>query len=199
MYPLFETIQLRDGQLMHLDWHQERFNQAFETYFGYLPSYALSEKLSTKVLPKTGLYKLRVSYNAEEVKLELETYHIKPIQSLQLVHAPEVDYSLKYTNRQALNDLWAKRGTYDDVLIVKGDLITDSWYCNILFSKGKNWYTPDQPLLAGTCRARLLAEGKIEARRILVEDLPRFSHFKLVNAMRDMEEVPAIPVSRIYT
>jgi 4-amino-4-deoxychorismate lyase len=97
-----------------------------------------------------------------------------------------------------LNDLWAKRGTCDDVLIVKGDLITDSWYCNILFSNGKNWYTPDQPLLAGTCRARLLAEGKIMSRRIEVEDLHHFTHFKLVNAMRDIEEVAAVPTSQIF-
>lgn len=199
MYPLFESIQLRDGQLMHLDWHQQRFSKTFVSYFGFAPCYSLSEKLSTKVLPKVGLYKLRLSYNEQDTKLDIESYQIKPIQNLQLVHAPEVNYSLKYTNRKVLNDLWAKRGTCDDVLIVKDDLITDSCYCNILLTDSKNWYTPDQPLLAGTCRARLLTEGKIEARRILVEDLPRFTHFKLVNAMRDMEDVPAIPVSQIYT
>lgn len=199
MYPLFETIQLRDGQLKHLDWHQQRFSQAFESYFGSLPDYSLRERLNKEVLPKAGLYKLRLSYNAQDTKLEIEPYQIKPIQSLKLVHAPEVEYSLKYTNRKVLNDLWAKCGTCDDVLIVKDDLITDSWYCNILLYDGEDWYTPDRPLLAGTCRARLLTEGKVQVLSIRVNQLDQFTHFKLVNAMRDMDEVTAVPISQIFT
>ena len=73
---------------------------------------------------------------------------------------------MKLRQRGKLNELFAKKGSCDDVIIVRNGLITDSSYANLIFFDGREWITPKVPLLEGTCRARLLASGKIKTGNI---------------------------------
>lgn len=83
----------------------------------------------------------------------------------------------------------------DDILIVRHGLITDTSFSNILLLDGMQWVTPAEPLLAGTCRARLLQQQRIIAKTIHLEDLSKYSHFMLINAMRDFDLTRAVSVS----
>jgi 4-amino-4-deoxychorismate lyase len=64
----------------------------------------------------------------------------------------------------------------------------------VVFFDGKDWWTPKNPLLEGTCRARLLAQGIIKETALGVEDLKNFKGLKLVNALRDMNQ-PMISIN----
>lgn len=75
----------------------------------------------------------------------------------------------------------------DDILIIKNKRITDTSIANIVFYNGNRWITPSQPLLEGTCRARLLSEGGIEVDEIMMNDIKLFSQFKLINAMNEFD------------
>jgi 4-amino-4-deoxychorismate lyase len=108
----------------------------------------------------------------------------------------DIDYRFKYADRRRLQSLFARRGDCDDVLIVRNGLLTDTSYCNIVLYDGQDWWTPDTPLLPGTARQRLLDEGLIRERRIRVEDLPRFEHIRLINAMLPWE-VGGLAVERL--
>lgn len=68
---------------------------------------------------------------------------------------------------------------------------------NLIFFDGRDWVTPANPLLKGTCRNRLLAEGSITGREIAPGDLVNYLGCKLINAMREPEEEELIPVSEI--
>ena len=118
------------------------------------------------------------------------------LKSLKLVAIDHLDYTLKYSNREKLEALFAQRGKCDDVLIVRKGRITDSSYANVVFYDGEDWWTPDLPLLEGTCRARLLDQGDIKEAPLMVEDLKKFLGLKLINALRDMDQ-PMIPMSAL--
>ena len=83
--------------------------------------------------------------------------------------------------------LYALRGDCDDIIIVRKGLLTDTSYANIAFWDGHRWITPAEPLLAGTCRARLLDEGWLVEGAIRSKDLPGFSRIRIFNAMMDQD------------
>jgi 4-amino-4-deoxychorismate lyase len=84
------------------------------------------------------------------------------------------------------------------VLIIKNDFITDTSYSNIVFWNGAQWITPDTFLLAGTQRTRLLEEGIILEKKIRAQDLPKYSHARLINSMLDFETTPNILIKNIW-
>ena len=77
------------------------------------------------------------------------------------------------TARQSIG-LYDLRNDCDDILIVKRGMVTDSSYANIVFRRGKRWYTPWSALLKGTMRLNLLERNKIYEEEIRVEDLRIF-------------------------
>jgi 4-amino-4-deoxychorismate lyase len=95
-----------------------------------------------------------------------------------------------------MNHLFNQRGDSDDVIIVKNGLVTDASYANLLFWDGKNWFTPEQPLLKGTQREFLIKNELIKQSTISITDLRKFEKVKLINSMLEMQG-PEIPVSNI--
>ena len=136
-------------------------------------------------------------YGKDIEAIEFKPYQPRTIKSLKLVEDDEIDYAFKYADRESINLLYERRGTYDDILIVKNNLITDTSFCNIIFFDGQKWVTPELPLLKGTKRQQLLDEGIINEARILVEDLGSFKKFMLINAMLDFDENRSLSIHGI--
>lgn len=146
-----------------------------------------------------GLFKVRLIYNGSGIhNLEVVPYTIRRVQSLQLVVGDDIDYTYKWADRSSLNKLTAMKGAADDVLICRNGLITDVSYANIVFYDGRHWFTPEQPLLEGVHRARLLKDGIIQTAPIKINDLRLFQKARLINAMVLWEESPDIDISQIY-
>jgi 4-amino-4-deoxychorismate lyase len=129
--------------------------------------------------------------------ITFENYIRKPATSFKLIECNHIDYHLKRSDRSLLDDLFSKRGNCDEIIIVKEGVVTDTSVSNLIFLDGTTWYTPDMPLLKGTCRQRLLEKGMISERHIRPEDLYRFSGLKMINAMRYLNEETIVPVSSI--
>lgn len=181
----FETIKAVDGEVFNLSYHQARYESVLN-HFGIYKPQNLKDFLEP---PKKGLYRCRLVYEPSKMQIEV-TYHAykkREISSLKILHDDTIEYSMKHTNRDALDRLFALRGECSDVLIVKNSLITDTTIANIAFFDSKRWVTPIEPLLRGTTRERLLLEGKIFEEKISIEDLERFSEVALMNAMIDFD------------
>lgn len=198
MYRLLETIQLRDGRLFNLEFHNRRLNQSRLRLFGIREELDLSDVIKIPSDCSSGLFRCRVIYAETIEKTEFVPHLFREISSLKLIDASELDYSFKWADRQRLQQFFDQRGSCDDILIVKNGCLTDSFTANLLLFDGQRWLTPDTPLLEGTQRARLLETGQISEVRITVADLPAFQLAGLINAMQDLENMPQIPVSRIY-
>ena len=196
MFPLFESLCIQDGIILNTQWHEDRFQKTYLESFGNLNPFDLLEGLIIPLKFNQGKVKLRIRYNRNHRDFHFEHYQIKEIQSLRLVYTEELNYSHKYSRRQNLESLFALRGDCDEVLIIKKGRITDSSYCNVVFFDGHDWWTPKDPLLEGTCRARLLNQGIIKQSLLKVRDLKNFEGLKLINAMRDMDQ-PMIPINRL--
>lgn len=196
-FPLLESIFLKDGQFRHLEIHQKRIDYSRKQALNLRNKLELESFLSQFQIPQLGIFKCRILYGAYFADPEFIAYEYKPIDSLKIVEAETLNYALKYSNREAIREIYSTRGTCDDVLLVKQGFITDSSYCNIAFREGSHWFTPDKPLLKGVQRQYLLNQGIIREQEIRLSDLARFSSFKLFNAMIDWQLAAEIPVEEI--
>ncbi len=197
-FPLLESILLIDGQFPLMDYHQARMDYAAESYFGQKIKLPLQDWIASFPFPKNGKFKCRILYGKTMQLPEYHPYELKAIKSLNITEANDLEYSLKYSNRTALNTLYKLKESADDVLITKHGLITDTSYCNIAFFDGNEWFTPAQPLLKGVRRAFLLDQGLIKEADIKVADLEDFSHFKCFNAMIGWDEAEMGEVEAIH-
>ena len=197
MYPLIETIKCDNGIFFNKEFHQLRFEKAQTEYFRIQPEINLFECIEIPEFAKTGLFRCRVTYTNKIENIEFFPHQYREIRRLKLVEDNFIDYGFKFANRENLSVLFEKKGTCDDILIVKNGFITDSFTANPVFFDGQKWWTPDTPLLPGTMRARLLNEKRIFECRITPEDLRKYEKAGLINAMQDMENMPVIPSQNI--
>lgn len=198
MYPLFETLCIDNGHIRNAEWHCRRFETSYSSLYRHCPTYSLFDNTHISSEYNTGIFRLRISYNESSTKTEIEPYIMKNITRLKVwVVAPSFDYSLKYTDRSVINNLFSQRGCCDDVLIIKDGMVTDTSVCNIVFFDGQKWITPSTPLLCGTARARLLADGTIEERPVAESDIHKFEAFRLINSLRQFDTVATTTTDNI--
>jgi 4-amino-4-deoxychorismate lyase len=199
MSPLVESIKLKDGKLFNLSYHQNRMNGALAELFPKTEAIDLATVISIPETCSSGIFKVRVLYGSTVEAIEIESYHFRTIQSLKVVHHESIDYHLKYTDRHILQQLFAQRGDADDIIIVKNGLVTDAFAANLIFSDGQKWITPNSPLLKGTQRQALLEQGIISEMEIKKSDIPSFQRVGLINAMVSFEDMPVIPLEKIFS
>jgi len=178
---LLETIKIEDGQIMNIEWHNRRCNKSRLELFNEKKVLNLEEFIDP---PKEGLYRCRIIYDKEINSIEYIPYTPKKIKSFKIVKS-NINYSYKYTNREELNKLL--ENAYDEIIIEKNGFLTDTTIANIAFYTGEKWISPKEPLLNGTLRERLLSENFLILKNIEKEDIQKYSHFALMNAMIGFE------------
>lgn len=194
---LVESLRLKDGRIENLACHQDRMDRAMAELFPEAVKIDLSSEIVVPQECQSGLFKVRVLYGPEVSQIEISPYSFRKIESLKVVHHETIDYHLKYTDRQILQELFAQRGNCDDIIIVKNSYVTDSFAANLLFFDGTTWFTPTTPLLSGTRRHLLLDQGIISEREIREEDIPKYQKVGLINALVGFDKMPVVPVERI--
>lgn len=192
-----ETIQVFQGNLLNLAYHQERFERTRVEALGLKHHPRLSEVILVPKGLEHGVFKCRVSYHKEISLVEYERYQARAVRSLKMVYSDSIDYGFKYSDRGELNKLFSQRQECDDIVVVKNGYVSDSFVANVVFWDGAFWVTPDTPLLAGTMRASLLARDLIRESKITPEDIDKFRKLKLINAMNDLQNAPDIPIESI--
>lgn len=196
-YPLFESISVVDGIINNESFHRKRFITSYRTLFNSSPYFDLFEDVEIPVDFQRGHVKFRISYGLEKKHHSFENYQKKTVKTLKLIKDDSIEYHLKFEDRSAINRLFDQKNECDDILIVKNDHITDSSYANVVFFTGKEWVTPNKPLLKGTMRASLLKENEIRELPIRPSNLKEFIGFQLVNAMLGFDSTHWLPIDNI--
>ena len=196
MSRFIESIKIEDQKAFLLDLHQKRVNQTF-AHFGKEGSIDLAKIFKNLEHDEDGLYKLRIVYDLDKkFTTQLIPYAIPEIENFQLVENNSYDYSFKFEDRKEFERMKTKAKT-EEIIVVKNNHITDTSYTNILFLKGKEWFTPTTYLLNGVMRQHLLHEKKIKETEITLQNIKEFSQFQLINAMNDFDDMFIYPIERI--
>ena len=180
---------------MNIYWHNQRFNSARSQLFGIDDVVNLRNYIQIPKAFNNGVVKCRISYNYVIHDVEFEKYQLRPILSLKAIHS-DIIYDFKYKEREAINQLYALKDSCDDILIIKDGQVTDTSYGNVAFLAHGKWYVPDRPLLQGTRRMNLISKSKVTPISIRTNDLHRYSHISVFNALIPLGKI-TIPVSSI--
>ena len=174
-----ETIKILDGKVYNIEWHNKRYNQTRLDIFELNNSINLIEYINP---PPIGLFRCRIVYDIDIISIEYIPYSPKINNSFKIVQS-NIEYKYKYSNRDKLNNLKDSANGYDEIIIEKNGLLTDTTIANIAFFDGNNWITPKTPLLRGTVREKLINIGFLIPKDINSDDLKHFFNFALMNAM----------------
>lgn len=189
MCRFIETLRVEDGKIYNLRFHNERLRRTF-TEMGVHPKKQID--LTDISFPNTHTrlkYHFEYSTKDEETSYNLTVYHPRPVHTLRLIEADNLDYHLKYADRRTLDDLFEKRAGADDILIVRNGCLTDTTIANVALFNGTQWVTPKHPLLRGTKRAQLLEEGLIKEKDIPADTIFSYKRICTLNAMLDFHEI----------
>jgi len=200
MNEFLETICILNGIPQHLEWHQRRIDSTFHFCMSHATPFQLVSALTLYDLPGQGKIKCSVHYATEIIDVTFAPYSPKIVQHLRLIEIPsDYDYRFKFADRRVIEDLFSKRDTSDDILMTRSGWITDTSIANIAFRKNDRWYTPSNPLLAGTTWKRLIAEEILIPRPIHQSELDQLDGFKIFNAMNDWGKVEEVEINHRIT
>ncbi|PJJ64662.1 aminotransferase class IV [Chryseobacterium geocarposphaerae] len=196
MSQFIESIKVEDQEIFLLEFHQKRINHTF-SHFGKEGSIDLKKIYNHLEHDEDGLFKLRLVYDLDKkVRTQMIPYAIPEIADFQLVENNSYDYSFKFEDRKELDKMKMKAKA-EEIIIVKNNHITDTSFSNLLFLKGKDWFTPSTYLLNGVQRQNLLKHKKIKETEITLQNIKQFSHFQLINALNDFDDMFVYPIDRI--
>jgi 4-amino-4-deoxychorismate lyase len=176
---LLETIRINNGQVENLEYHQQRFDNSRKILFNDTRPLDLASKITS---PPEGLIRCRILYDTNIRSTQYIPYTPKDLKTFTIVKS-DVDYSHKFADRSILENLKAQYPQSDEIIIEKDGLLTDTTISNIAFLENGEWFTPSNPLLKGTMRAKLLKDGFLKEKPIFKEDISSFQGFALINAM----------------
>ncbi|WP_288377564.1 aminotransferase class IV [uncultured Chryseobacterium sp.] len=196
MSQFIESIKVEDQEVFLLDLHQKRVNQTF-SHFGKEDSIDLIKIYKNLQHDEDGLFKLRIAYDLDKrIRTQMIPYAIPEIHDFKLVENNSFDYSFKFEDRKELDKMKMKAKA-EEIIIVKNNHITDTSFSNLLFLKGKDWFTPSTYLLNGVQRQHLLKHKKIKETEITLQNLKQFTHFQIINALNDFDDMFIYPIDRI--
>ena len=189
---LIETIRIQNGRVRNIDYHNLRCNRSRKALFNSKNPLNLRSFIDTAHLNEAEV-KCRITYDHEVRKVEYEAYHLRPIHTLKLVEVHGLDYRHKFADRQELKKYFERKGRQDDILMTRKGFLTDTYYANIALLKDKKWYTPEHPLLLGTTRQRLIAQGKIQTAHIHKDEVRNYESIALFNSMIPLGKILVRP------
>jgi 4-amino-4-deoxychorismate lyase len=199
MIRLFETIRIEHRQPQHLIWHVRRMQQTAATLgFALEPALSSVQSLENTILAEqpfpeaTPRLRCRLDYSPGEFRLHISPYTIKPISAIRLIDADQLSYRHKFTDRSPLDSGYPALDTSEEVLFVRAGQLIEGRYANLVVTLNHQLFTPADYLLAGTTRARLIANGQLTVADWPLTDLiaqPGFGGIGLINAMLDFGEV----------
>ena len=191
---LFETIRIENGILRYPEEHEKRMLRSRTALFGVNDPISLQRVIGIPGEYSSGIVRCRVDYGIKIDAVKFTPYRLKKLKKFQIVINEEIEYPFKFSDRSSLESLLRDKNTADEIILVQHGLITDTSFSNLIFYDGRNWITPSIPLLHGTCRERLIREGKITEREISVPELYSFKGLKIINAMIYPEDMEMIPI-----
>jgi 4-amino-4-deoxychorismate lyase len=169
-----ETILITD-KIENLKFHNERMNQVRKVFYN---ASAINLSDYMEIIPDK---RVRVIYEKDIKKIEYFELQKREFKKLKIVYCDDIEYSYKSENRDKLNSLKVK--DFDEIIIVKNGLITDTTISNLAFFDGEKWITPKIPLLKGTKREELLQKGFLKEKDIKIDEIKNYQKVAMMNAI----------------
>lgn len=189
---ILETIQIQDGKILQLSYHQARMNAARKQLWQCKNVIDLASVLIIPSEHQSGIVRCRVVYQQEIEEVQFIPYQWKTIRKIKVVETSPIDYAIKWLERSVFTQLLQENPDTDELIITQNGWVSDATIANLAFWDGKQWFTPDTPLLKGTKRQYLLDTQQIQEKAIKVEDLKHFEKVCLINTFRDLSHEEAI-------
>jgi para-aminobenzoate synthetase/4-amino-4-deoxychorismate lyase len=208
-FRLLETLLWNptDGYLL-LEEHLQRMFDSAE-YFGFRIDLDLVQRrlFETSDYLEEQPYRIRLLLNRdgsielEKTLLEVTINEVKTVRlALEPVNPENIFLYHKTTNRQVYEQARVGHEDCDDVILWndRGEL-TEATTANIVMRLDDQLVTPPvaSGLLAGTYRAKLLADGEIRERTLLLDDLNNCDELYLVNSVRKWSKAQILLLSKI--
>lgn len=193
-----DVLKVCDGRFCAAELHAARIGATIRHFYGKQAAIDFNDAAIPDHL-RTGVVKCRVVYTDEILSMEFSPYVFRRIDSMAVVADDTIEYAYKYADRSCFTRLQAQQGDYDELLIVKNGLVTDTSYSNVVFEDSAGeLFTPSSTLLPGLKRRQLLEQGRIRERVIRSSDIGHYRRLYLINAMIDPEDNISVDCSRIY-
>ena len=193
MVRLIESIRILNGRISHLNLHENRCNESRAKLWNLTNAINLRKKLTIPKNYQDGLVKCRLVYSQEIEEITFQAYQIRTINKIKIIQSDTISYPFKFEERKELDTLFAAKDDGDEIMIVKNNLVTDAYYYNYVFQKGKQYFTPNQPLLEGVMRSSLILNNKIIKKDIFVTEIQEFDAIHLINAMTPLGKIVVKP------
>lgn len=209
-FQLIESLRLENGQVARLEGHLQRLT-ASAHHFGWLQAPDADRALALRVRQAladvasrhpNGVFKLRLLLSTDG-RVDVEAAPLPAPSGRPLTVAlaeqpmPEADDFIRHktTQRQAYAAFPAPPGCFDTLLHNAAGDLTEFTIGNVAVKLDGRWFTPplSAGLLPGVMRASLLAEGRLETRRLTLADLPRAEGLALINSVRGWVDVQLAP------
>lgn len=180
---LFETIKVENYEAQNLEFHLERVKNSIKKE----PNFDFKHIIKA---PNNGLFRAKVIYDekGDLIDCSLFSYKARKFRNFKILKS-DVNYERKFLDRSALDEIFAQRGSNDDVLIEKNRILTDTTIANIAILQNNIWITPKNPLLKGTIRQRLLNNSFLIERNFGIKELLNAQSFAILNAMIGFLEI----------
>ncbi len=178
-----------------LDRHIERLRDSAEYFRFPFDAEAVADALATRAAALAAPSKVRLLLDRAG-RLTIEDAPLaqgerpQPLVvglAAQPINANNTFLYHKTDRRQVYDEARASRPDCDDVLLWNGrGELTEAGASNLVLELDGRRYTPpvSSGLLPGTLRAQLLADGEIEERLLMREDLARATGVWLINSVR---------------
>jgi len=177
----FETIKCEDFEVFNLDYHHKRVARTIGKNLN------LQEYINP---PTNELLRCKLVYDDNEIlNVEYFTYKKREFKNFKIIFDDNIDYSKKYLNRDKLDNLFLKKDSCDEIIILKNGVVTDTTIANIAIFYDGVWITSKNCLLEGTSRARLIEKKELFVKDISLDMLKKASKIALMNAMIDFYEI----------
>ena len=177
---LIETMLVTEGSIENFELHIKRVKKTFD-YFKWKFNQKEWEKLKKIDIKK--LVRLRVTYNQNGIT-DIEFFNLKKreFNKFKLINI-DFDYPFKFKNRKKFQYIHSRYKSFDEFILIKNSLVTDTTISNLAFFTGKEWITPRYPLLKGTKREELIKKGFLKEEIIKKRDLKYFKKFAMINSI----------------
>lgn len=191
-FQLVETILVENGEIKYKEAHFDRLrNSAKDLGFEFDPG-------SLKIKPGKGCI-LRVLLNKEGV-LEIQHLPLNKIKTNKVtisktpVNSKELFLKYKTTHRPWYDDAFEKirKGEiFDEIFFNEKGELTEGARSNVILDVNGKLFTPpvECGLLNGVLRQKMIDEGKIQEKKLYMDDLKKAQKVFCINSVRGVVEV----------
>ncbi|HJE02802.1 hypothetical protein AAX29_00846 [Aliarcobacter thereius] len=183
----FETIKCEDFEVFNLDYHNKRVAKTI----------GKNLNLQEYINPISDeLLRCKVIYDENEIiSVDYFPYKKRDIKSFKLIYENDINYSKKYLNREKIDELFLKKESCDEIIIVKNGVVRDTSIANIAIFYDGYWIVSKNSLLEGTTKTRLLEEKNLVEKDISVEMLKKTEKIALLNSMIGFDIINEFEIS----